>query len=122
MSGETALLFVYGTLKRGDVRASLLNGQRFISTTRTRCLYRLFNAGTYPALVEAKPLGLAGLAIEGELWQVEVDRLAKIDEEEGVGEGLYERRVIALDRYTSQAESYFYLPSVRGMDDCGQHW
>eukprot|EP00752_Nemacystus_decipiens_P013707 g12160.t1 len=108
MQSEAPLLFVYGTLKRGDVRAYLLEGQACLGETKTRPSYRLFNTGDYPALVEAAPLGLQGRAILGELWQVDPDCLARLDEEEGVDEGLYERRTIELAG-TERAWVYLYL-------------
>ena len=116
-----SLLFVYGTLKRGDVRAPLLDGQRFIGEARTLAQYRLFNTGDYPALVEATPLGLTGLAITGELWRVDRVCLHRLDEEEGVDEGLYERRMIELAD-EQRAWAYLYLHPVDGMSDCGDCW
>ena len=121
MPSEPTLLFIYGTLKRGDVRAPLLAGQRFIGEAWTLAQYRLFNTGDYPALVEATPLGLAGLSIMGELWRVDEACLARLDEEEGVDEGLYERRVIALDD-GPDVWAYLYLHPVDGMEDCGDSW
>ena len=120
MPSGSHLLFVYGTLKRGNVRASLLDGQAYLGTaTTTR--YRLFNTGDYPALVEADALGLAGLAIRGELWQVDTVCLRRLDEEEGVEEWLYERCMIRLAG-TRRAWSYLYLQSIAGMADCGDFW
>lgn len=121
MPGPTTRLFVYGTLKRGDVRADLLEGQTFIRQTTTAPHYRLFNTGSYPALIEAGPVRLGGLSIAGELWQVDHACLARLDEEEGVEEGLYARRQITLADATT-ADSYFYLLSVTGMGDLGIAW
>lgn len=115
-------LFIYGTLKRGDVRAPLLAGQRYLGEAATAPRYRLFNTGDYPALVEAKPLGLAGVSILGELWDVDDTCLARLDIEEGVDEGLYARRVIELDGGEAGAQTYVYLRPVTGMADCGERW
>lgn len=116
------IIFVYGTLKRGDVRAPLLAGQCFLGEARTAARYRLFNTGSYPALVEADPLGLAGVSVLGELWRVDAACLDRLDVEEGLDEGLYARRVVELLGDPTQAESYFYLPTVDGMADCGDCW
>ena len=121
MSSDTALLFVYGTLKRGDVRAPLLDGQHYLGQAKTTQSYRLFNVGEYPALVQAAPLGLAGRSIHGELWSVDDRCLARLDEEEGVDEGLYERRMIGLVD-TQAAWTYLYMHSTQGLADCGDHW
>lgn len=122
MPEEMTLLFVYGTLKHGDVRAPLLDGQRFGGQASTAPLYKLYNTGEYPALVEASPLGIAGLAIHGELWGVDAMCLARLDEEEGVDEGLYARRIVELAGEPRQAHGYLYLLPTDGMQDCGDCW
>ncbi|MGB0767283.1 MAG: gamma-glutamylcyclotransferase family protein [Phycisphaeraceae bacterium] len=115
-------LFVYGTLKRGDVRAPLLDGQRYLGPAKTAAAYRLFDTGDYPALVEARPLGLIGRSIGGELWAVDAACLDRLDVEEGVDEGLYARRAIALIEPSGSALAYVYRRSVEGMADCGASW
>lgn len=122
MSGTTTQLFIYGTLKRGDVRASLLHDQTFISQARTAPLYRLFNTSQYPALVEAKPLRLSGLSIHGELWRVDANCLTRLDEEEGIDDGLYARQEIVLLDEMITAQAYLYLHSIEDMPDCGESW
>ena len=115
-------LFVYGTLKRGDVRAYLLDGQHDLGEVKTQPIYKLFNTGDYPALVDAEPIGRPGVSIEGELWQVDSDCLARLDVEEGVDEGLYERRAVALMDTAETVQTYFYLHTVDEMPDCGERW
>lgn len=114
-------LFIYGTLKRGDVRAPLLDGQQFIAELRSAPRYRLYNTGDYPALIQTTP-GETGVSILGELWRVDAACLARLDVEEGVDEGLYERRAIELLGEHPQAQAYFYLMPTRGMPDCGDCW
>ncbi len=115
-------LFIYGTLKRGDVRAPLLAGQAFLGEVRTAPRYRLFNTGSYPAMVEAEALGLPGLAVVGELWAVDAEGLVRLDEEEAVDEGLYKRRMIEMADHRAEVQAYLYLQSVEGMPDCGDCW
>ena len=122
MPSEPTLLFVYGTLKRGDIRAPLLGGQTYLGETVTAPLYKLFHTGAYPALVEAAPLGLIGGSIHGELWEVDHACIARLDIEEGVNEGLYERKPIELSEPGSVVEGYVYMLSVDGMPDCGDCW
>lgn len=122
MTDQVTTLFIYGTLKRGDARAPLLTGQRFLGVGRTKPAYRLFNTGDYPALVEAEHLGLQGLCIAGELWSVDEACLSRLDVEEGVGEGLYIRQPIAVQGERAQVQAYYYLHSVDGLDDCGASW
>jgi gamma-glutamylaminecyclotransferase len=114
------LLFAYGTLKRGQSRHRYLTGQEFLGAARTRPLYRLYNLGDYPGLVERSD----GRSIEGELWDVDRDCLALLDAVEGCDDGLYRRANIQLlpphDQLT--VSSYFYEKTIDGMDDCGTHW
>ena len=116
----STILFIYGTLKRGDCRHSALAGQTFVGEARTAPRYRLYNIGSYPGLVEATD----GIAIEGELWRIDEACLARLDEVEGVDEGLYERRGIQLaePQVDSSVQSYFFLQSPTGLADCGPCW
>jgi gamma-glutamylcyclotransferase (GGCT)/AIG2-like uncharacterized protein YtfP len=115
------LIFVYGTLKRGDVRSENLRSQRFIAAARTRPEYRMVDCGDYPGLVEVET---DGREIEGELYDVTPECLLELDDVEGVDEGLYARRMIRLQPPfdATLAEAYFYLPSIAGMPDCGTQW
>lgn len=122
MTQDGTLLFVYGTLKRGDVRSPLLDRQTFLGEAKTAPHYRLFNVGQYPALVEAAPLNLPGRSIGGELWQVNAPCLARLDEEEGVDDGLYARTTIELTGPPGHAMTYLYNHPVDGLDDCGTSW
>ena len=119
-SSEPALLFIYGTLKRGHCRAPLLAGQQFLETTRTSPIYRLFNCGTYPGLVRAEDDD--GLAVEGEVWKVDKDCLALLDEEEGVDVGLYERAAVELQGGPRHVQGYLYPHDVGTLTDCGNCW
>ena len=104
------VLFVYGTLKRGDCRHRLLEGQRFLGEAETAATYRLFDLGDYPGLVESP----GGVRVAGELYEVADGRLTRIDAEEGVAEGLYRRASVRLvappDR--PAAETYLYNGDV----------
>lgn len=113
-------LFIYGTLKRGDCRHSALAGQTFRGEASTESGYRLYNIGSYPGLVESP----TGLAVEGELWEVDAACLARLDEVEGVAEGLYERRTIRLAEPLGDlnVQSYFFLKNTAGLADCGPCW
>jgi gamma-glutamylaminecyclotransferase len=120
-SVRTTRLFVYGTLKRGFSRSETLTGQRFLGVARTVAAYRLYDCGAYPGLVEDPQ----GAEITGELWEVDVPSLARLDDVEGVSQNLYRRGTVRLqatvDSYET-AESYFYQRSVQGLRDCGSSW
>lgn len=114
-------LFVYGTLKRGDCRHHLLSDQEFLGVAQTIPKYRLYDLGDYPGLIEIEN---SGMAIEGEVWRVTEDCLTILDREEGVGEGLYQRRPVQLQSWTgfTEPESYFYLQSVSEAREMGSSW
>jgi gamma-glutamylcyclotransferase (GGCT)/AIG2-like uncharacterized protein YtfP len=113
-------IFVYGTLMRGDCRHGALDGQKFLGEAKTVSRYRMYDVGTYPALVKSP----GGLEIEGELWSVDDSCLARLDDVEGVPEGLYTRRPIRLQPPFEgvAAQAYFFLKSTTGMADCGTRW
>jgi len=117
---ELPLIFVYGSLKRGYALHHLLTSQLSQGQAVTRPLYRLFDLGSYPGLVEWPD----GLAIRGEVYQVNRECLKRLDEVEGVAEALYARRRILLqppfDR--DEVHAWFWLRSVSGLPDCGAEW
>ncbi|HTA93788.1 MAG TPA: gamma-glutamylcyclotransferase family protein [Polyangiaceae bacterium] len=75
----TCLLFVYGSLKRGQANHRQLRGARFIAAVRTVPAFALRELAGYPALVPGSR------AIAGELYEVPTERLAELDEFEGNG-------------------------------------
>lgn len=120
LRGPESLIFVYGSLKRGYALHHLLEGQFFRGPATTCPLYRIFDLGSYPGLVDWPE----GLAVQGELYEVDAECLKRLDEAEGVGEGLYARRIIKLqppfDR--DETSAWFWLDKVGGLRDCGTSW
>ena len=116
-------LFVYGTLKRGQGRSPLLDGQTFLGEAKTEPRYRLISCGAFPCLVEAarEDVEGAGVAVDGELWEVDDACLALLDQVEGVAGGLFERREVRMVA-AEGVEAYFCKGSVEGMEDCGARW
>lgn len=84
-SAATFHLFTYGTLRRGGSATDLLEGCELVATTTVGGT--LFDIdGEYPALV------LAGLGrVEGEVWRCPTSLLPRLDEYEGVADGLFRR-------------------------------
>lgn len=117
-------LFVYGTLKRGFSRNRYLAGQGFLGEARTAPEYRLLDCGTYPGLVTAASLGQDGVAVEGEVWEVDAPCLARLDEVEAVGDGLYRRARVELEQPfdATYVEAYFFNRSTYALRDCGTNW
>ena len=120
-SNIASLIFVYGSLKRGFSLHHYLADHTFIGTAQTLPLYRLFDCGEYPALVDA---ATDGQCVKGEVYRVSKACQLQLDEVEGVDEGLYERREIRLATPYEDAsvQAWFYLHPVAGLKDCGQEW
>lgn len=120
VSPQSQLVFVYGSLKRGYKLHYLLESQLSLGNAVTQSLYRLFDLGSYPGLIEWPE----GLTIHGEVYQVDADCLAQLDEVEGVAEMLYARRRIFLQTSIEGKEihAWFWLSSVQGLRDCGTAW
>jgi gamma-glutamylcyclotransferase (GGCT)/AIG2-like uncharacterized protein YtfP len=87
------LVFVYGTLKRGGSNHDFLGGQSYRGEARTVPGFRLVDLGEYPGLL---PYPDDQDGVTGEVWWVDNATLARLDELEGVNEGLYRRERISL--------------------------
>lgn len=132
MQNAEDLLFVYGTLKRGYQRHSVLSRQRFLGRAGSVDPGRLFDCGEYPGLV----LCTDGNSIKGELYSVSRQCLDACDQVEGVPEGLYARhkllvRVLRpgvpintwhLTEAVLEAWTYLYLLPAEHLPDCGHEW
>jgi gamma-glutamylcyclotransferase (GGCT)/AIG2-like uncharacterized protein YtfP len=68
------LVFVYGTLLRGERNHHLLHDATALGTARTEAAYELADVGGYPAMVPG-----GGVAIAGELYTVDEPTLAALD-------------------------------------------
>lgn len=111
------MLFVYGTLKSNCCRNSILSGAKFIADTVTFPSYRLYNVGSFPALVYDDN----GIAIIGELWEVDESLLKYLDIIEGVSSNMYARDNIKLSDGTV-VTGYTWQRSTYGMEECGNCW
>lgn len=121
------LLFVYGTLKRGGSNHGWMEEQRYLGPARTQPGVTLYSLGQYPGLV-SEPGDREG--VEGEVWAVDAAALARLDEFEGVGEGLYAREPARLRNYpaglspadAARVELYRYLRRVERSARLGACW
>jgi gamma-glutamylcyclotransferase (GGCT)/AIG2-like uncharacterized protein YtfP len=112
------ILFAYGSLKRGGRGNRWLFGQRFLGEAVTEPKYRLYDLGTYPALVKDDR---TGLAVTGELWEVDDRCLAELDDYEYAGE-LYVRERVAIQGKAEPVETYFYNKAVPPNARSGSSW
>lgn len=115
------LLFVYGTLKRGCQNHHYMAGQKFIGVARTGPGYHLTDLGGYPAIAAkaGHPDGVVG-----EVWEIDPEGLKRLDEFEGVHEGLYRRAPLPLmppfaDR---SVDAYLSVLPTQGRPDIGSEW
>jgi len=90
MSEPAAILFFYGSLKRGLSNHRLVAGQRYLGDATTIPAYRIVEIGRYGGMIRDDD---SGLAVRGELWAVDEKCLAALDEFE-MGEGLWARRPV----------------------------
>jgi gamma-glutamylaminecyclotransferase len=88
---QRVLLFVYGTLMRGESAHELLGpSARFVAEANTEPRFTLVDMGEYPALRDG-----GTSAVRGELYEIDAMLLPALDRYEDVPE-MYERRLIAV--------------------------
>lgn len=135
------LVFVYGTLKSGHTRQSAMREERYIGIAKTMPKYGMYQYGSYPAMVDSELDGVTiGRAIYGELYEVSDAGMMALDEIEGTGHGLFERKPVELDTVTltqlpveektwlkianKTAVAYVFknLSKLHGARDCGSIW
>lgn len=93
------LVFVYGTLRRGEANHHLLSDAEYCGTHLTRPRYRMLHLGTYPGVVTG-----GSTAIEGEIYRVDTKGLVKLDRLEAYPR-LYTRKLIP----TEWGRAWIYL-------------
>ena len=97
-----SLVFVYGTLLRGQRNHRYLDGASFLGAVRTRPSYTLVTLGAFPAL---RSTGTS--AVPGELYAVEASGLADLDQLEGHPD-FYRRGTVQLE--DGRVASTYFLP------------
>lgn len=100
------LIFVYGTLLRGESNHRELGPARYVTDACTEPSYELVNMGHYPALLEH-----GSDAVRGEIFDVPDEWLGHLDLFEDVPT-LYERKRIALS--DNEAIAYVMRREVAG--------
>lgn len=119
MTDEPALLFVYGTLMRGEENEERMSGCTWLGAAETTAGWTLYQLDGYPGMVRS-PEG----SVKGEVWRVPPECWAALDAFEGEPEGLYERVTIELESPWSgrPAVAYVYLCDVGGRVCLGDSW
>ncbi len=103
---KNSLVFVYGTLRSGEVNHHLLETARYCGSHTTQPHYKMFSLGTYPAVVGGGPD-----RILGEVYQVDARTMSRLDWLEGYPVA-YKRKLISTP--WGRAWIYLYRASVRG--------
>ncbi len=96
---DKKMIFVYGTLLRGEHNDLYMASSRFIKDGETLPQYELYNLGSFPALAEG-----GGVSVKGEIYEVSPKDLKLIDALEGHPDW-YERRPLELKDGT-KVETY----------------
>jgi gamma-glutamylaminecyclotransferase len=112
-------LFVYGTLMRGGRYHRILDGQRFLGPARTLPRYALLDLGAYPGLVHRPE---DGRVVGGEVYEVAVALLPRLDEIEGAPES-FQLGPVALEGVEGLVYAYFYQRGPAGVPlVAGERW
>lgn len=95
------LIFVYGTLLKGESNHRLLEGVSCLGRVRTEARYLLVNLGRFPGMLEG-----GDSIVEGEVYAVDKKTLDRLDSLEGHPR-FYERKSVTLQGFTEPVEAYF---------------
>jgi gamma-glutamylcyclotransferase (GGCT)/AIG2-like uncharacterized protein YtfP len=122
MTTERKLVFVYGTLKRGCSNHLFLSGQEFLGEARTVPGFSLYDLGSYPGMIATNSTAPEG--VTGEVWAVNAPALEKLDQLEGLAEGLYRRVAVPLlPPFADRAvDTYLYARSIADRREIGDTW
>lgn len=83
-------IFVYGTLRKGQLRHDVLEESKFIGYGKLKG-YNMYCLGGFPGIIEGSG------TVFGEVYQVERRILDKIDFIEGVDYGFYIRKSVTVE-------------------------
>ena len=109
-------LFVYGTLREGHMRNSVLSNSEFIGKVKTKKKYTLIDLSAFPGLLKD-----GNTKVTGELYKVDSDTLKICDQIEG-HPNFYFRDFVDLANgleayaYFLPAKEYDYRPVVKSGD------
>lgn len=100
---QSVLLFVYGSLLRGQLNHFWMERARYLGEARTEPCFELLDLGPFPALMDG-----GSTAVHGELYEVDAQLLARLDVFEDVP-AMYRRDVVQLQGQ-APAQAYVLQP------------
>lgn len=122
MSPGDVPLFLYGTLKRGHRRHGLLGGSFLFDPIVFAPGYTLVDAGGYPGMVGATA---PGHLVEGEIFLVGPETLARLDGYEDLASGEYRRGLVCVfdaRGNSHRVHAYIYQWPANGLPSVGSRW
>ncbi|QVL30640.1 gamma-glutamylcyclotransferase [Telmatocola sphagniphila] len=111
------LLFVYGTLKRGLQNQHFLDEQKFVAEVKTLPHYRIYHFGWHPGMIE---VSAQGLAVRGEIYEVDEQALSKMDEYEEVPTFFIRKPVLILG--FENVDAYYFNREIPAGTPFSDHW
>ena len=109
-TNDTHMVFVYGTLLRGESNHRLLKNAEFVGEGRTAPEYDLVDLGAFPGMVSGR-----NTAIKGEIFGVNDDTLEALDRLEG-HPGFYRRTKLKLAGFGTVEGYLFPRKRMNGYD------
>jgi gamma-glutamylcyclotransferase (GGCT)/AIG2-like uncharacterized protein YtfP len=83
------LVFVYGSLRRGQSHHPLLRHAKYLGAHKTEPCYTMFGMGPFPAITDG-----GSTAIIGEVFAVDGRTLSRLDEFEDCPAEYFRRRIV----------------------------
>lgn len=107
------LVFVYGTLRKGEHNAHVLGDSPYCGKASTAADYQMLHLGGFPAIIPAVD---GGVSIVGEVYECDAQTMIDLDRLEGAPD-FYHRDVITLPDNGDQVCVYVLNPDqVRGYE------
>lgn len=98
------LVFLYGSLKRGQMNHNIVEKSTFIDCGITEEHYNMYAYDNFPMLIESEEES----NIRGEIYEVSDEILESIDFLESNGE-FYERKLIKIESFKEPVWCYFTI-------------
>lgn len=116
--GESVVVFVYGSLKKGYKQHAMIGQGKFLETVETAPNYLLYDLGPYPGMIEVHKG--EGRKIEGEIYRLTPEEYKNLNKHVPYGFKNREIEVIGVD--LPQIIALIYKQGIDRFPDCGTSW